>query len=149
MLFLEWAKKQGNSVYEIGSAEWQAFLGDLFSWEAARRKELMQNARKQGAAAFEACIAAFEPIVILIDDLEACLEKSEQSAQMYAPLRYNCQDNVSGFGIYCDDGGTEDLRREGRTGAAGGDIQYSPGGIRASDGSIAGKRGENPGEIPD
>jgi len=98
--FTEWAQKQGYETYEIGSVEWQAFLNDLFGRVVKERKEQMQMTRKLGADAYNACVDSFEPIVILIDDLESCLEKSDQAAQLYANLRHCCAENVAGFGIY-------------------------------------------------
>lgn len=97
---LQWARKHECTAYEVGDKAWEVFVLDLFNRVVKERKDAMQEARKQGAQAFDALVSTFTPIVILIDDLDTCLEKSDAIAQAYAPLRYCCADNVSQFGVF-------------------------------------------------
>lgn len=95
----EWAHEQGHSVYAPGAQEFEIFLNDLFRRVVPERKAAMQAAQKQGGAAFRECVASFQPVVMLFDDLETAMEK-DSTGKLYAPLRFCCEDNVSQYGVY-------------------------------------------------
>ena len=102
--FVEWGRTQGFHTYEIPSpgqeaSEWELFQRELFSVIVPERSKRKKEARSRGQDAYQECVNSFEPIVILIDDLDTCVER-DSVASFFAMLRYCCAQNVSQTGIY-------------------------------------------------
>ncbi len=98
-----WAKKRGMSGYTYGDQAWTEAFSAIFKEIGSRSSLLAAAAKSGGAAARSALLATFTPIVILIDDLEKYIAANESkpvNLPLNAQLKFFCEANVSGYGIY-------------------------------------------------
>ncbi|MBE5801788.1 MAG: type VII secretion protein EssC [Clostridiales bacterium] len=96
-----WARQQGMKGYEHGDVAWTEAFTNLFVNEVPKRSAKLRAAKDEGGkAARDALLETMEPIIILIDDLDAFIEKYGETEEVVKNLRHFCADIVSGYGIY-------------------------------------------------
>lgn len=97
----QWARAHRMRGYVYGDEAWKKVFGDEVMQEIKRRSAILTQARERGGERERnAMLAAFTPVVLLIDDLDAYMEKYESEPNMSVFLKYYLADNVSGYGIY-------------------------------------------------
>lgn len=97
----DWARAHGMNGYVHGDEAWKdVFLGSMMKEIQARSDQLRAAKERGGAQARSALLETFTPIAILIDDLDAYMEKYEATPNMSGNIKYYCADIVSGYGIY-------------------------------------------------
>ena len=97
----EWAKAHGMNGYVHGEDAWKTAFNKEVLKEVSTRSNLLLEAKNRGGMkARNALLAAFTPIVVLIDDLDTYIEKYDAIPEMSTYLAAFTEDNVSGYGIY-------------------------------------------------
>ena len=96
-----WARSHQMNGYEHGDENWRVAFSELFQSEIGRRKVLLDNAKEQGGEKAKLrLLECLKPIVILIDDIDVYIEKTEEKPLFASNLKHFCAENVSGFGVY-------------------------------------------------
>jgi len=97
----EWAKAHGMNGYVHGDDAWKTAFNKTVLKEVSVRSNLLMEAKTRGGMkARNALLTAFTPVVVLIDDLDAYIEKYDAIPEMSTYLTHFTADNVSGYGIY-------------------------------------------------
>lgn len=98
---MDWGRAHQMQVFGYGDPNWNEAFTELFQKEIGRRSGLLQAAKAQGGAQARAkLLETFEPVVILIDDLDSYMEKNDAAPLLNANLKHFCADIVSGYGVY-------------------------------------------------
>ena len=97
----DWATAQGMHGYVHGSDAWaKVFLEDIGA-EVGRRSGILKAAKESGGPqARAALLGTFQPVVILIDDLDAYIDSYAANQYAVDYLSAYVADNVTGYGVF-------------------------------------------------